>query len=399
MNSIIRAIILSFISAGWGSAAFGYVCAAHLLVNKGLNQRIVLLSDYHEDTKASIPQRIAILDAAKKLDTYLVAEDNGYMCDYVSPEEVVAYPACFQAFLDALVADPVHFDPNGQYKGDLSILDPTADNESTPLLLATQMAKAQGIRTRTVECRQAEKISFRNGPITAAQVCQTYDALVARVACYNDGEQRNAFYKQKLAEYYARRNSCPGFFRYLESCSKNLRQAFNESVYQDEVWNAYKKVEFDNCVSEYIARGTDLAQAQKLAAKVPVQLEQGSNLYTSFFMYLYNFLIDAAIVHELATHNDEPVIFVYCGSWHTQSVLPALQTAGFELEHVWDARKCEEQGALDMERYFEQIDEQLQESIGAMKNSSKDFEYLDLVLDIENFDQGSLPFGLPLIIV
>ena len=129
MSSFIRAFIFCYMTVGCSTAALGYVVTTHLLVNKNSKQRIVLLSDYHDQTKASIPQRIAILEKAKKFDAFLLAEDNGYRCDYASPDGVVAYPACFQPFLDALVADPVNFDPNKQYDGDFSVLDPAADNE------------------------------------------------------------------------------------------------------------------------------------------------------------------------------------------------------------------------------------------------------------------------------
>ena len=326
MKSMLRAIIFCFMMMLCGTTTLGFVFSMHLLVNKNSKQRIVVLSDYHEDTKASIPQRISILNLTKKLDAYLLAEDNGYRCDYVGPDEVIAYPSCFQPMLDDLVADPVNFDPNKFYDADFSILDPSADNETTPLLLLVPMARHKNIKTKTVECRQAEKISYRNGPISASQVCRAYDALVGRIAHYDDGEKFNAFYTQKLEEYHERRAWCPNFFRYLETSSNNLKQAFHESLYESEVWNAYKKIEFDNYVKAIWLRGADLATAEQLASKIPITLEEGRTVYTSFFMYLYNFVIDATIIHEVATHEYEPIIVVYCGSWHANSVLPVLQT-------------------------------------------------------------------------
>ena len=399
MNSIIKTIFLGFMACLSGSTAFGYVVAAHLLVNKSSNQAIVLLSDYHDETQASIAQRISILEAAKQFNAYLLAEDNGYRCEYASPDEVVAYPACFQSFLDALVADPVHFDPNKDYEGDLSILDPTANNETSPLLLLTPMAKAQQIKTKTVECRQAEKISHYNGPISAQQVVAAYDALVSRVARFNDGDQFNAFYAQKLNEYSNRRNWCPNFFRYLEHSQKNLKHAFSESTYESELWNAYKKVQYENYVHEYIAQGADSATAQKLAAQKEVEIEDEMDLGSSFFMYLYNFLIDSTILHEIATHKDEPIIFAYCGAWHAESILPTLRSAGFETEKVWDASNRAGQNALNLDRYFEKICDQLQELSGAENKTINNYAYLDLACGIEEFDQGVLPFGMPCIVI
>jgi hypothetical protein len=273
----------------YANMAIGYVCTARLMVNNATKQRLIILSDYHDHTQASIAQRQSILNHAKQFNTYLLAEDNAYRCDYAGPDEVVAYPACFQSFLDSLVADPVHFDPNAQYEGDFSVLDPKADNETSPLLLLTPMAKNNNIKTKTVECRQAEKISHYNGPITAQQVCESYDAIVARIADYDDCPQFNDFYEQKLEEYRQRRGLCPNFFKYLESCSQNLKLAFKENRYESEVGNAYKKVEFDNYVNDYLAQGADLESSQSMAAQKPISLEAGDSLYSSFLMYLYNF--------------------------------------------------------------------------------------------------------------
>ena len=411
MGSLIKTIIFCFLASLYGRMALSYVFAAHLLVNKSTKQRIVLLSDYHEDTKASIAQRISILDAAKGLDAYLLVEDNCYRCDYADPDEVIAYPSCFQPLLDDLVADPVHFDANKQYDGDFSVLDPTADNETTPLLLLTPMARNKGIKTKTVECRQAEKISYRNGPISACQVCKAYEAIVSRIAQYDDGDKLNAFYEQKLKVYHTRHSWCPNFFKYLEGNSNNLNQAFNETAYESEVWNAYKRVEFDNYVNDYMAQGAQLAEARQLASKIPIKLEEGRNLYASFFMYLYNFVIDSTIIHEVATHIDEPIIIIYCGSWHARSVLPVLQGSGFEVEKAWDASKNPGQSALNLDCCFAQVQEQLQESIDAKKETvikpvpllnafnSDNFSFLDLIIDTEGFNHGLLPFGLPFIIV
>lgn len=406
MSSIFRAITLCCFACLSGSTTMGFVFAAHLLVNKNTKQRIIILSDYHEDTKASIPQRMAILEAAKKLNAYLLAEDNGYRCDYASPDEVIAYPACFQPLLDDLVADPVNFDPNKHYDGDFSVLDSTADNETTPLLLLVPMARNKNIKTKTVECRQAEKISYRNGPISASQVCKAYEAIVCRIANYDDGDLFNAFYAHKLKEYDQRRSWCPSFFRYLESSSKNLKQALKESKYEAEVWNAYKKTEYENYVNDYRLQGADLDEAQELASNIPIKLEEGQNLYTSFFMYLYNFVVDSTIIHEIATHKDEPVIVVYCGSWHAQSILPVLKAGGFKVEKICDASSNAGQSALNLERYFEQINDKIQESIEIDKNiikqmpvleafNSKNFSLLDLITDTEGFKQGLLPFSLP----
>ncbi len=381
--------------------------ATHLLVDKANKQRIVLMSDYHEDTKASIPQRIAILNAAKKFDAYLVAEDNGYMCDYVGPDGVTAYPACLQPVLDDLVADPINFDPNKDRQLDLSVFDPEADNEMTPLLLLTHMARAQNIKGHTVECRQPEKISYRNGPISASQVCAAYDALIVRLAGYNDGEICNAFYRHQLERYKTRIAYCPNFFRHLRASSKNLKQALRSS-FEAEVLNAYKKIEFENYVNDYMIQGVSQAKAEILASKITVELEEGQDLYKAFLMYLYNFLIDSAVIHEIAIHGQEPIIFIYCGAMHVHSVLPVLQAMGFVLEKVCDASNVAGQSALDMDHYFDLIAVQLNESIDAQSQRSfetipfldvfnmKKFSFIDFLADAPKFNQASLLFNVPM---
>lgn len=410
VNSILKRLVICVFAMFFSLPTWGFVFAMYVLVNKDTKQRIVLLSDYHEDTEASIVQRKAILNEAKKLDAYLIVEDNGYRADYVGPDGVIAYPACFQPMLDDLVEDPVNFDPNKLYDADYSILDPSADNKTSPLLLLTPMARNNTIKTKTVECRQAEKISYRNGPISAAEVCKAYDALTARLAIYNDGALFNDFYKQKLEEYYARRSWCPAFFKHLEQSSKNLRQCFNERTYEVEVWDAYNRVEFDNYVHDYMLQGADRATAQSLASNIAIKLEGGCNLYSSFFMYLYNFLVDTAIIHEIAIARQESIIFAYCGSWHARAVLPVLQAAGFYLEKGWDASENSGQSALNLEYYFAQLHEQLQESINAKKEAisgsakllytcnNRNSLLLDLIVDAAKFDQAGLPFGLPCIV-
>lgn len=363
MNFKLKTIIFSLVVflLSWMSEA--YVCTARFMINKATGRRIIVFSDCHDETTANIVQRQSILNYAKKYNMYLVAEDNGFRCDYVGPDDVIAYPSCFQEFLDTLVADPVHFDPNARYSGDFSILDPKAKNETSPLLLLIPMAKNLKIKAKTIECRQAEKISHRDGPISARQVCQAYDALVDQVAIFNDGPIFNDFYKQKLNEYYERRALAPGFFKYLESCSSNLKKAFQNPKFVAEVSAAYEKVEFQNHVSEYLSQGANLDTAKALAANSPVRIDEEDGLYVSFMLFLHNFLIDAAAVHEIATHPQEPIIMVYCGAWHIDSIMPVLRKAGFHEDKNWDATKKLGQSALNLDAFFEKISSQLQVSL------------------------------------
>ena len=360
MNMSLKNFVFSLLAGLSFCMAESYVCTARLMVNQASGQRLIVFSDYHDATEASSLQRKSILRYAKEYDMYLVAEDNSYRCDYVGPDEVIAYPACFQSFLDALVADPVHFDPNADYSGDYSVLDPQIKNNVTPLLLLIPMAKNLAIKAATVECRQAEKISHRDGPITARQVCQAYDVLVTRTASFDDGKLYNDFYKQKLQEYYERRALTAQFFKYLEGCSCNLKKAFQNRTFEHEVSAAYQKVEIQNRMREYMTQGTDAQSAKAMAEGSPVIMDTGDELYTNFFMYLYNFLIDAAVIHEIATHPQEPLIMAYCGAWHIDSIMPVLQEAGFQVEKVWDASKKVGQSALDLDAFFEKMAPQLQ---------------------------------------
>ena len=123
---------------------------------------------------------------------------------------------------------------------------------------------------------------------------------------------------------------------------------------------AYQKVEIQNRMREYMTQGTDAQSAKAMAEGAPVTMGTGDELYTNFFMYLYNFLIDAAVIHEIATHPQEPLIMAYCGAWHIDSIMPVLQQAGFQVEKVWDASKKVGQSALDLDAFFEKMAPQLQ---------------------------------------
>lgn len=341
------------------SAAQAFVYATHLLVHPVTRQRIVLLSDYHDACKASGIQRNSILGAAQAYDAYVLAEDNGYRCLYADSKGTVAYHACLQPILDALVGDPVNFDPNKTLKIDVSMLACEIDEDITPLLLLTHLATAKGVKARTVECRQAEKISFQGGPISARQVCRAYQQSVDRIHHYDDGAFYNAYYAQQLKTYRGRYELCADFFAYLEKQQCNLRDAFSCKAYTQRVWDVYKKIEYDNYVRDFMMQGADYEQAHALAAQAPVYLEEDQNLYKAFFMYLYNFLIDTSIIHEIACASLEPVIFVYCGSMHVRGVLPVLQAGGYELEKVYNAKGNTQQSALNLNWLFNQIDHKL----------------------------------------
>jgi hypothetical protein len=342
------------------SSLKAFVYATHLLVHPVTQQRIVLLSDYHDACQASGIQRESILNTAKAYDVYILAEDNGYRCLYADSHGAYALHTCLQPVLDDLIADPVNFDPNKRCNIDVSMLDCEIDEDATPLLLLTHLAHNKGIKARTVECRQAEKISFQGGPIPACQVCKAYQKSVARVQHYDDGAIYNAYYTQQVKNYRERYELCADFFAYLEKQKCNLRDAFFCKRYTKLVWDVYKKIEYENYVRDFMMRGVDYQQAHVLAAQVPIYLEEDQNLYKAFFMYLYNFLIDTSIIHEIACAHLEPIIFVYCGSMHAQGVLPVLQAAGYTLEKVCDAHKNNiNQAALDLDWYFKQIDHKL----------------------------------------
>lgn len=379
-----------------------YICAAHLLVQKETGQSVVILSDYHLETKASIIQRKEILDAAKHSEAFLLVEDNGYRCAYATPDEVVAYPSCFQSFLDDLVIDPVHFDPNRKYDADFSLLDMESNSEKTPLLLLTSMARVKEINTKTVECRQAEKISAYNGPISAAQVCQVYDCIVNQIAHYNDDACCNEFYQEKLNEYYMRCNLVPQFFKYLRSCEGNLKKAFKDKRYEHEVLNAYKKSEYQNYINDFVEQGAQLDQAKKMASGLPIMLPKDADLYSEFFMIVHNFMIDTIMVHEVVTHKDQPIIIAYCGDWHARVVNSVLQADGFELKCAWDAREKVNNNALNIESYFEKINKYLDQSQKnyqlartALQEINTCNKCLDLLIGNNDYYKNLLPWFDP----
>jgi hypothetical protein len=338
--------------------AQAFVYATHLLVHPVTQQRIILMSDYHDACEASGIQRRSILDAAQVYNAYILAEDNGYRCLYAGHDGALAAHEWLQPVLDYLIADPVNFDANT-----ISIsgagLGYEIDQDITPLLLLTHLAHDKGIQARTVECRQAEKISFQGGPISACQVCKAYKKSVDRLQRYDDGAVYNAYYAQQLKTYRERYEACADFFAYLEKQESNLREAFSCKRYRQSVWDVYKKIEYDNYVRDFMMHGVDYEQAHVLAAQAPVYLEEGQNLYKAFFMYLYNFLIDTSIIHEIAYASLEPIIFVYCGSMHVQGILPVLQAAGYTLEKVYNAKGNTQQSALNLNWLFNQIDNKL----------------------------------------
>jgi hypothetical protein len=172
----------------------------------------------------------------------------------------------------------------------------------------------------------------------------------------------------------------PEFFKYLESCSSNLKKAFQNKKFVAEVSAAYEKVEFQNHVSEYLSQGANLDTAKALAASSPVRIDEEDGLYVSFMLFLHNFLIDAAAVHEIATHPQEPIIMAYCGAWHIDSIMPVLRRAGFHEEKIWDASKKLGQSAVNLDAFFEKISSQLKESIHIHPAKSATHSLLALAL-------------------
>lgn len=308
-----------------------YVYEAQTLYNPQLDQKIILLSDYHEDSTASTEQRLAILDKAKKDDACLLVEDQAFLFQHLSEKEIIAYQPCLQPIIDDLIDNPLTFDPNKRYAQDFSIIDPETEGDNTPLYLLTHMARNMDIKAYTIECRQAEVISHKGGPITASCVCQVYDKEVACRKKYNDGPIYNAFYQDKINSYQTYSSLAQKFFSYLRSSNKNLMQAYKNRSFEQVALKSYAQIQKDKPSSDDIAPDEDV--------------------YDKLISSLYLWLIDTEIIHQIAQHPTTAEIIVYAGGAHIDEIIPILHAQGY---NPLAQSGQDYETAVDLNSYFEQ---------------------------------------------
>lgn len=350
-----RSLYIKLFSLGLAlatSLAIAYVYEAQTLYNKALNQQVILLSDYHEDAQISTAQRLAILQAAKKYDAYLLVEDQAFLYQYLSSQKIIAYQPCLQPLIDDLVNDPVNFDPNRNYEQDFSILDPAAEGDGTPLFLLTHMARHAGIKAFTVECRQAEIVSSSGGPICAADVCRVYDKAAQNIEQYDDGQIYNDYYKKKVAAYRTYQALAQDFFTYLHSYSGTLKQAYANRTFEPEVLTAYARIREDDMLTYYQQQGLSNAQAIEKARSHAMMIADDEDIYEKLISGLYLFLIDAHIIHEIAHNKEHPIIIVYAGGAHIDEVIPVLNSQGYT---TVDQCGGTDEAAVDLDYYFMEL--------------------------------------------
>lgn len=353
MKVIVNAILLLYGLLS-GSACHAYVYQVQHLYNANLPQHIILLSDFHENHRKSTTQRLAILDAAKKHDAYLLSEDQTFVYKDISQEAIVTYKDCLVPVISDLINDPIHFNANKNYYQSYAELDPTAREDSTPLFLITAMAHQRGIKAVTVESRQAEIISSQGGPISAAQTCKAYDNIIHDIENYDDDEIYNTFYRTSLATYHERLALLPTFFAYLKTSDKTLQEAYTDAPYTKEIRACYNQIKMQDMLTHYQAQGLSQDEAKQLYDNITLNEEEDDDddIYEKVMCALYLFVVDTKIIHEIAIHEQQPVIIVYAGGAHIESVIPTLKAHGYDLVY---AQGSLQENPLNLHEYFSKV--------------------------------------------
>lgn len=257
------------------------------------DQVVYLFSDYHlapqkTSNKVSCTQRRELINLAYKLNAHVIVED----------EIAIAHQT--HLFSSAEFVQPT-------YK--LNWRELMSNNQQgTPLLMLSHWLEIAGIQYTNSE--------FRYSPWRPLNTFfKLIDTIKAEILAYDDGEQLNAYYQEKLRDL---ENSveipCKQLFDELRTTGLTISQY----AYQSANPTYYPELEtvLKNLLSE--------------AAWDISRFSERDKLWIIFIRYTIP-LLDFRILHIIA-HSSEKNIFVCVGGLHAQNITEGLIHLGFKHE-------------------------------------------------------------------
>jgi len=286
-------------------------------------QKLFLFSDKHGAAKA-ISQRIDLINAAKRMNAFVIAEDK------LSPQIVVllgmgggAGSSMFDPFYKAIESDffektpggwksSLSYNPNKDYSSLLPKDSQLIANQSiSPLIGLTQFCKQQGVPNKNIEFRfywVLEDILEKNYMVSN------------ELKTYNDGYVLNAFYEKILnslfnLEFTKELNAFTLKHPYM-LCNKFLR---NGSLYIE----GFDKL-FEDDHNSYLGFYKHLDLTKEMLRIDPIGVKK------QIIIDICNASrIDAKILHEIYCNPQHESIFICAGNMHIYQICKILPDLGF----------------------------------------------------------------------
>ena len=284
------------------------------------SQDIYCLSDEHNSSlphnKICNQQRIDIVNAAKKLNGCVIAEDLNFYT------------------LDELIKNPLQFDPNENHikKVQKEILElNNIEIDVTPLIGLTAHCHYVQVPVDNIEFRHLKIVSIFDGLIDGATALAFSDTIRNNILSYNDSPELNNYYAKKIDEYITTiLNPCTNFLNQVCKRNCSLKEALPYVSYDPKL----ETIHF----LQWTQKNTTLEEKKRR------------------ILVLYDtVLIDLRITHSIYTHKKYPALFVCAGGGHIKRIQPALKLIGFtQVDSYCDASNAQPQEptAINIDNYF-----------------------------------------------
>lgn len=327
-------------------------------------QTLFLFSDKHVETKEAFPQRIDLINAAKRMNAFVIAEDKldvaiigldsmawsklklpGVIKDVLQESKLwpiysKIYCDCYEEITRGVLIGKLNFNPNADYSHLLPADYLTVANQHfSPLVGLTQFCRQYGISTKNIEFRFYEVLE---------DVLDRHRSAIAELSHYNDGAVLKAFYDGILFNEFNAKTT-----RLLHAFISGNPYTGVEKFIDNDLF--YDRV-FDNLFEElsdpYFVSYCRSHEGIKALEKKPFKTKK------SLIIRAYDSSIIAArILHEIYNNRQYSTIFVCAGGWHIGDVSNVLPKIGFELVRnvgtSWDAEFRPNIFAVDLKNYFE----------------------------------------------
>lgn len=294
-------------------------------------QTLFLFSDIHLNTPKPYQERIELINAAKKLNAFVIVEDritpeitidldtNVWMMDEWGNDatfEHAKQASPIRPFMLAILRDSCmkisdhvikvnpNFDPNKDYSNLLPKEYLTIANQhisSLPCL--TQFCHQKRIPTKNVEFRFHEILN---------DVLEMHEKAIDELQSYHDGPILNIFYDKILNSTFNLE-----FTRVLSTfISRNQFVTYRNFSRNCSLYN----VKFDQLYIEAYQ-----VESKCKPLKLPSLKERKDYIIGVYDQYL----IDARILHEIYSNIQYPSIFVCAGGAHIDNISKVLPELGF----------------------------------------------------------------------
>ena len=327
-------------------------------------QTLFLFSDKHVETKEAFPQRIDLIDAAKRMNAFVIAEDKldvaimgldsitwnklkvpGDLKEILQTSSIrelywKIFFDCYEEIAKGVIKAKLGFNPNADY----SHLFPAdyltvANQHFSPLVGLTQFCRQYGISTKNIEFRFYEILE---------DVLDMHRHVITELSHYNDSPVLKTFYDGILFnEFNAKITRLLRTF-VSNNPYTNVEKFINNDLLYDKVFDTLFGALSDPYLGAYIRSN----EVIKLLIEKPFSTKK------CLIIRAYDSsLIEARILHEIYSNSQYSVIFVCAGGGHMVDVSIILPKIGFKLVRnigtSWDAELESHIFAVDIKNYFE----------------------------------------------